>query len=128
MLVGGAGAYNYHRNAQLDADFQFRPYKGLSDSELEVLIAAYDEEIETLGRHRERFQDPSEKLDRVSSYIADRIEAFEESQQRNESWKKLRRSMMERQVAVEEIRTEQEIRRSGVDKEWRRILRRVTTL
>ena len=48
-LVGVAGAYNYHRNAWMDQELEsFRPYKGLSDEELDTLVEAHRGEMVTM--------------------------------------------------------------------------------
>jgi hypothetical protein len=129
LLLAGA-AYNYHRNAALDRDINSRPYERLSEADLEVLEKAYEGEVEALRGRMKRlgapegfFEEPTHRSD-----LAARVKAFERSQRTNGHWKVIHRKALEQEVELEAVRKEQEIRRAGLDRFWRRILRRVTTL
>ena len=75
VAAGGAGAYNYHRNLQAEATVP-RPYKGYSDSELEALVQAYDDEVTRLdARYLEARQQRAEQ--RGGQLLDERVEDFE---------------------------------------------------
>jgi hypothetical protein len=126
-LAVAGGAYNYHRNADLEEQTGFRPYGGIADADLEVLAAAYEQELETL---RERFSRMGEgsTRDSGSSLISDRVRDFERSQKSNDRQVGLRREILEREVTMQKIQQELQLRRAGSQDPWMRFLRRVTTI
>ena len=127
LVVGGA--YNYHRNRGLDEDLAFRPYRGVADADLAVLAQAYEEELEALQRRYETFAKPSDVESQPSaSDVIVRVTDFERTQRVNERRKALHRKILEREVELETLKTEQRIRREGLDRHWKRIFRRVITL
>ncbi len=128
LLLAGA-AYNYHRNAALDRDLESRPYRRLFEEDLSALEQAYGEEIAglrsrlgRLGGPESFFEEPTHRSD-----LSARVRAFERSQRTNERWKGLHRKLLEREAEFEAVRHEREMRRAGLDKPWRRVLRRVIT-
>ena len=127
LVVGGA--YNYQRNAGLDQDLTFRPYRGVADADLAVLAQAYEEELEALHRRYETFAKPSDVESQGSeSGVIVNLSDFERSQRVNERRKAFHRKILDREVELETLQTEQRIRSQGLDQEWKRILRRVITL
>jgi hypothetical protein len=127
LVVGGA--YNYHRNQDLDEDLAFRPYRGVASADLAVLAQAYEEELEGLHRRYETFGEPLDAEDPSSDPgVVVRLSDFERSQRVNERRKGLHRKILDREIELETLQTEQRIRRQGLDREWKRILRRATTL
>jgi hypothetical protein len=126
-LAAAGGAYNYHRNADLEEQAEFRPYGSIADADLEVLAAAYEQELETL---RDRFtrMGGASASDSGSSLIGDRVRDFERSQKSNDHRVGLRREILEREVTMQKIQKELQRRRVGTDGSWMRFLRRVTTI
>jgi hypothetical protein len=124
LVVGGA--YNYHRNAYLDEDLEFRAYKGLKGADLKVLTQAYEAELQGLQARYAAFGDPDSAGGAKSTGQGVRVNLadFERAQRVNERRKKLHRQILEREVELEALRTEKKIRAEGLDRLWRRILRR----
>jgi hypothetical protein len=125
-----AGAYNYHRNAYLDEELEFRSYRGIKDADLALLTDAYQDELKGLQTRYTSLGDPAqlppEKGGRPEVRV--NLRQFERTQRANERRKDLHREILEREVELEQLRTEQRIRDLRLDQAWRRILRRVTTL
>jgi hypothetical protein len=127
-LLAGGGAYNYHRNAYLDEATQFRPYRGLSDADLQTLLRAYE------SRHK-RMQTnfagpgPDVAVEHLgASDLGGKVKAFDHFEVEHQRWKEGRREMLGEEVTVDSLRKEQALRRQGLDNPWTRILRRATTL
>lgn len=129
MLGAGGGAYfNYQRNAPMDKELEFRPYKGLSDADLETLIEAYRANITSLTQQLGSGPDYS-GFQRVRPHdFGGKLEAFERFQEENERWKVGHRKTIEGKVVVDALLLEKSIRDRGLHKESVRIMRRVTAL
>lgn len=127
LLVGG-GYVNYQRNAHLDKDLEFRPYKGLSDEDIQTLIQAHGDQVQQMASSLAG-QAPDARVEHLApSDIQARLEAFESFQSEHQRWRDSRRELLSGQVMVDALRKEQEIRAAGLDKPWMRVLRRATTI
>jgi hypothetical protein len=128
LLVGiaGGGFVNYQRNAALDQELEFRPYKGLSDADLAALRDAYEKSV---GQMESSLGNPDGDVFRKvkPGDFGGKVKAFERFQQENERWKQGHRAALENRATIDAIKKEQGIRRSGLDDPWKRILRRATT-
>jgi len=122
------GGLNYLRNAPLDEELVNRPYGGLSDADLDALLAAYEGEVE---RTREavahepsmhEVNDPGKFGD-----YGDKVEAFEKFQYSNESWKRERGQLFGKQNTLEALLHEKSIRARSLDEPTGRIWRRIST-
>jgi hypothetical protein len=128
LAVGGY--YNYQRNAPLDKELENRAYASLSDQDLEALISAHTAERDAvrskLGGGK---ADPTRVMyGYAPSDLKGKVKAFDHFQKRNSRLKELNRVALQHQVVIEAIQLEQSIRERGLDEEWTRIMRRVTTL
>lgn len=125
-LVGAGGWWNYQRNAHLDQDLAFRPYATLSNEQLDQLLEAHRQQVVRL--QAQAGQAPSLNVSGVpDSDLEGKIDAFDRFQNANRDWKRRHRAALEEQTRVEALEHEQAIRRAGLDSEWGRIRRRVTT-
>jgi hypothetical protein len=125
-LLGGGGFLNYQRNAHLDKDTEFRPLKTYTDEQLAQLIEAHRENVVRL--HRNAGAAPSMSTSGVhASDLEAKIEAFDRFERLNSAWKDKHALALQEQVRVEAIEREQKLRRAGLHKPWRRVLRRVIT-
>lgn len=126
LLVGGG--YNYHRNAPLDRELEFRPYAGLKDADLAALLAVHRAKRDQIAASfGERGPEAGFAALAPSDYPG-KVTAFERFQRENERWKQGRRDMLTQQTMVDALELEQRIRSEGLDQAWARILRRAVTL
>ena len=128
MGIPLAGGLNYVRNEPLDNELKDRPYAGISDADLDSLLGAYDKE---LSRYNGVADDPlATSYNSPESYKAydEKVAAFERFQKSNESWKRVRREAAGHETTLKALQHERSIRDRGLDQEWQRIMRRVTTL
>jgi len=130
--AGGLGYWNYQRNAHLDAPEQRekRPYESLSDSEVEMLLAAYQSEKQKL---EQQLALVAQRQDPMQGYspedLSGKLQAFDKVQRNTEQWKRTNRQMLEQVVEIERLQKEQLTRAQGgaSNDEWARIWRRVST-
>jgi len=129
LCVGGAGYWNYQRNAPLDAELQNRPYAAYSDDELSLLREAYESEKSSHERRLERVaQSGGAEQAYAPSDLSGKIDGFRAAQKQSARWKRARDEVLDREVEIERLQHELSIRARGLDDEWTRIMRRVTTL
>jgi hypothetical protein len=125
VLCAG-GAWNYQRNAYLDKDLEFRPFKTLTDAHLVQLLEAHKQNVVTL--HMTAGKAPSVNMAGIDeSDLEGKIAAFDRFERQNSAWKERHGLALQEQARVEGLEREQQIRAAGMDQEWRRILRRVST-
>lgn len=123
-LLAGAGAWNYQRNLAVEEAMP-RPYKGYSDSDLEAMAAAYDQEIEQYSSRWESARD--QRFDaRERGLVGERAREFERVQDRTRRIRDLKRELADRQATLEQIQEEIDYRRS-LGRGWQRHWRRLTT-
>lgn len=127
--LGGGGAWNYQRNAYLDRDLEFRPFAVYTVEQIQQLIEAHRQEGARLMRRSGQAPDGVAALSREDpSDLGGKARAFDRFQQAHAKWRERRGQAIEEQARIEGLEKELEIRRAGLDREWRRILRRVIRL
>ena len=99
MLLGGAGGYNYHRNAQAE-DAEFRPFGSYADADLDALAAAYEEQ---LSGGMAQYQKASSKAVTVreGGLLGEQVREFERVQKI--SGHMLRQGMMGSDLSYEDM-------------------------
>jgi hypothetical protein len=130
LLIGipAIGALNYLRNAPLDEELANRPYGGLSDADLDALLAAYEGQVKRTRETVEEepsmhaFNDPGKFGD-----YDEKVEAFEKFQNSNETWKHERNRLYGEQDTLGALQHEKSIRARGLDEPTGRIWRRIST-
>ncbi len=127
LLIGGF--VNYRRNAPLDAELQNRSYADLKPADLEALLQAYEQETRRLRGwlDQEPLAAGSDQA-RGASDVGGKAKTFERFQREASRWRALRQEILEREATIEALRKEKRLRAQGLDKRWRQLLRRVTTL
>ena len=112
-ILGGVGTWNYRRNLAAEEAVP-RPYGSYSDSDLEVLIAAYQGEIDGLKR---RYQGATSRRTRVreGGLVGDQIREFERVHRQGRDVRALGHQIAEREGSVAELRREQDRRREESD-------------
>lgn len=107
LLVGGA--WNYRRNLEAEEAANRRPYRTLSDTELDQLIAAYRSEVDAWERRRQQL--PSEAGGaREASRLDERIRAFERAQESGARRRAVSQELSSRQIALEKLEEEERLR------------------
>lgn len=127
-LVCGGGYYNYQRNAHLDKDLKFRPFAGITDPELQVLVEAYETKMQHMARNFGASGPQVHNRRAAPSDLPSKVAAFEQFQRENERWKEGRRQILSESATIDQLRHEQKIREQGLHKPWVRMMRRVTTM
>jgi hypothetical protein len=124
-ILGGAGAWNYQRNAALE-DAEPRPYKSYSLEELESLRAAYQGEVD---RHTERYRNATGRSVVVQDggYLDKRVDEFERVQRISVGKRKIADDYARNQVQLDAVKAELQ-KRAAEGSRWEQIFRRVTTL
>lgn len=116
-LLVGVGYWNYQRNAAAQAE-EVRPYRTVSQADLETLIAAYEAEIAQLEQRYERVRGRGAP----GSSTGDRFDAFEQAQQQGRAVREAGYALSEREASLAELREEQQ-RRAAAGEGLQRILK-----
>ncbi len=125
VILGAAGGWNYHRNAQIDAAV-LRPYRGYSDAELHQLISAYQNEVEVqMDRYRNSTASKAVAV-RDEGLLEERIEEFERVQRVSQQRKERAYKVTDNQILVEQLAKEQ-VARDLNRPIYKMIFRRLTT-
>jgi hypothetical protein len=128
IALAGAGYWNYERNAGLDRELERRPYRTLATGQLRELLGAYRGEAERVDRRLSQTSNGSEQMGSFrDADFAARVESFGKFQRQNRQWRELRDSATDSQGAIADVERELRIREAGLDEEWRRVWRRVST-
>ncbi len=126
--MGGLGFANYKRNAHLEEGTKPRPYKSFSDADLDALIEAYSGQRDGLANRLKGSGDRTKIMDGYApSDFAGKLEAFEQFQRKNESWRDTNRSRLEMVVELERLEFETAFRRQRKEDPWTPIFRRIFT-
>ena len=127
-VLGGAGFYNYQRNAAMDADLmEKRPYREVPTAALMATIASTKKDVARAKGNIATAPGGSANIDRTdSSDVGGRAQAFAGFQRSNEAWKAQRGAVMDQEGILKELQHEKELRDKDVD-QWTRIKRRVLT-
>ncbi len=107
LLAGmvGLGAWNFHRNVEAERQ-QPRPFASYSDSDLETLVAAYEQEIADFTRKWEKV---TGKKVNVQNFVHtdSRIREFERVQGLGRQAREMTGELAKRHVALDELHEEQ---------------------
>ncbi len=123
-LIGGVGAWNYHKNVALDEQ-EYRPFRRHSDEALHQLIDAYENErdedkkayLEISGRRASAKTKPM---------LDEQVAEFERIQRHGLRTRELRNAVAGHQATLKELKKEASRRNLDADN-FRRILRLATT-
>ena len=125
-LAAGAGTYNYQRNAGADAYQATREFQGLSEGELDELIAAYDSEVARLRLRLQQVKQ-SRALPQRGLPLPQGIEQFEQVQRMSAHLRAAGAKVAEREVTLDRLEEEMRIRNDRYF-ELRRFFKRVITI
>ena len=107
LLAGmvGLGAWNFHRNLAAEKQ-EPRPFGSYSDSEVEALIAAYEEEIASFTRKWEKVNGQKVSVQNFS-HRDSRFREFERVQNIGRQAREMTGELAKRHVALNELHEEQ---------------------
>lgn len=111
VAAAGAGAWNYHRNLIAEQREQAtRPLIGYAVGDLEVLAAAYRDEVATLTRRYEGVRTQRVET-RDRAFFGDQIDEYERVRRRSGSRRDIGAQLSEAETALRSVEQELEIRR-----------------
>jgi hypothetical protein len=127
--IGGAGYFNYQRNAGMDADLaKPRPFKSIAAPEVAQLLAAYEADLARAKGGVAKAPGGDGVIDRFdASDVGGKAQGFASFQHENDRWKNQRGKIFELEKTVADLRLEKSIRDRGLDVESTRIWRRIST-
>lgn len=124
VIAGAAGAFNYHRNYQIELQEQgARKFSGYSDADLDKLASAYRAEIEGLEGSYVKARDRRVELgDRP--LLGERVREFERVQGAIKVKQGLTSALADAEARLREIEEEQAVRthNRGFERHLRRLL------
>lgn len=128
FLLGGAGGWNYHRNLEIERQFEgHRPYESYSTEDIQALRAAFESELagsearfEAVKRQRSR---PKGDLGSVSANVAQ----FAQTAQTSRVIRRAAADVAEQQNEIGELDREL-MRRANLREGLMRHVRRLTTI
>ena len=121
-IVGGVGTWNYRRNLAHESA-AFRPYATYSRADLEALIDAYEQEVESSREGYEQTRDLRAKA-RDRPFLDGRLREFERVQKKGRATRALGAKLAESEVTMKLLR-EEVLRRDRREDELRLFLRRL---
>jgi hypothetical protein len=115
--LGGAGYYNYQRNAAMDADLlEPRPYRAVPSADLAKIIASTQKDVARRKGSIASAPHGASAIDaKDASDVGGRANAFAGFQRENERWKNERGAMMEQEVLLKQLQHEKELRDKDLD-------------
>ena len=123
-LIGGVGAWNYHKNVALDEQ-QHRPFRGHSDEALQQLIDAYENERD-VGKKAYLEISSRRESAKTKPMLDEQVAEFERIQSHGLRTRQLRNAVAGHQASLKELKKEASRRTLDADN-FRRILRLATT-
>lgn len=128
MLLAGLGAWNYHRNLQLEQQTEgVRPYESYATADIEALRDAYAAE---LTGSQARFESAKRKRARPQGdigSISGNIEQFQQTATTSRRIRQAASQVAERQREIDELERELELR-SQLGQGLMRHVKRLTTI
>lgn len=123
LLLGGAGAWNYHRNWQAEQG-EARPYRGLDRESLESLAGALEAEVEALSASYEAAAGEPARV-RSEGMLAEKVREFERVQEVSQHTRAIGERLSQSEGSLRRVRVE--LRRrdeeaDGLDLHLRRLV------
>ena len=110
--LGAAGAANYRRNLQKEAQ-ERRPFRSYAAADLETLAQAYEREVKALEARYRSQRDAKAPAPKGGQLLDETVRAFEQVNARSEAVRGLGGELSLKEAALAEVRAEQA--RRGVD-------------
>ena len=110
-IVAGAGAWNYHRNLQVEkASEGARPYESYATADLESLQSAYTMELESVRAQLAHTKSQRGQVERDRGSIAMNVEQFAKTAHTSSAIRDAAANVAERQSQIAELKVELELR------------------
>jgi len=111
LVVSGAGAWNYHRNLQIERSADSaRPYQSYASADLEALRSAYASELESVQADLAHSKSRRGHVSRNKGSIAKNVEQFDQTAVASSAIRRAAASVAERKSQIAELETELELR------------------
>jgi hypothetical protein len=104
LLLGGAGAWNYRRNLELESRDD-RPLRSYAEADLEKLLAAYQQEQERAARRAGATRRAEEKSV-MGPLVGENVREFERVQRASQRVRDAHGDLAEAELMVERIQQE----------------------
>jgi hypothetical protein len=114
LALGVGGAWNYRRNLDAEAAESPRPYRTLSDAEIEQLITAYEGEIGEWETREGGVRSTTGGV-RDRAHFDDRVREFERVQRSGARVRAVGDELRVRQIELEKLEEEQRLRSDSQD-------------
>jgi hypothetical protein len=128
VMLSGAGAWNYHRNLQLEAETEgSRPFESYSSDDLATLRDAYQSELSGV---RAKFADAKSQRVRPKANvgsISGNVDQFAQTTQTSKRIRKAASNVAEREGKITELERELDVR-SRLGQGLMRHVKRLTTI
>ncbi len=111
VLLSGLGAWNYHRNLQIERESEgLRPYESYASADLEALKAAYESELNTSRRQFSAAKDQRVRPKNDVGSISGNVAQFQRTAQTSGAIRRAAAGVAEREEQITELDRELEIR------------------
>lgn len=111
LIAGGAGAYNYHRNLQIEKQSEGpRPYKSYAEEDLQALRSAYKTELEGVRAELAHNKRQRSRVDRNAGSMQKNLEQFAQTTRTSAAIREAAGNVADRQSQIEELDRELELR------------------
>jgi hypothetical protein len=111
LLVAGLGAWNYHRNLQIERESEgSRPYRSYASSDLEALRSAYAMELESVRAELAQTKQRRSQISRNQGSIAKNVEQFAQTAHTSSAIREAAGNVAERESQITELDKELELR------------------
>lgn len=129
-IAGCLGAWNYHRNLELELAQRegegARPFQGYSDEALEQLAAAYGEQADILERKYKASLERRTGVRDTDGLLAEKVEEFERVRKIGDSIRDATSEVADSEARLRQIRDEQAWRHN--QNQWWLHLKRLTSI
>jgi hypothetical protein len=111
LMMSGAGAWNYHRNLQIEQSADStRPYQSYASADLEALRNAYASELESVQAELAHSKLRRGQISRNHGSMAKNVAQFDQTAATSSAIRRAAANVAERQSQLTELETELELR------------------
>ena len=126
LLVGGAGAWNYHRNLEIEKQTEgLRPYKSYAAEDLEALRSAYAAELEGVRAQLTHARSQRTRVAGDQGSISKNVEQFKRTTRTSAAIREAAGNVAERESQIAQLDEELELRArfgQGLMRHWKRLI------
>lgn len=123
LLVAGGGAWNYHRNWQLEQQSDgARPYESYGASDLEALRSAYESELKRVRVHFAHAQSQRARVTGDLGSIAENVDQYARTARKSATIRAAAGEVAEREAQIAQLEKELQLRArygQSLERHWR---------